>query len=104
MKFFPKKQILVIHGDEFAKDPYPLLKRTERFLGLKPYIGREHVVWVEKKGFYCPMYQNKTRCLPETKGRKHPQISNKTIEKLRDYYRPYNRKFEKMVNHIFEWP
>ena len=104
LDFFPKEQILVIHGEAFVKDPYPILKTAETFLGLRPFIRREHIVWVEKKGFYCPAVGNKAYCLPAGKGRKHPFVNNETIDKLRDYYRPYNRKFEEMVNYRFQWP
>ena len=103
LKFFPKEQILVLNGELFAKDPFPILKEVETFLVLKPFIERKHVVWNEKKNFNCMKPQSKVICLGRNKGRKHPFIANNTLAAIRNYYRPHNRMFEKMVNQTFSW-
>ena len=46
----------------------------------------------------------KTKCLGETKGRKHPHVKTETIEKLRAFYRPHNQNFYQLSKINFGWP
>ena len=100
-QFFPKEQILVLDGEAFAKDPYPILKEVETFLGLKPHIKRRHVAWSNKKQFFCPKPNGKMECMSNNKGRKHPVLSRSTLDTIRDYYRPHNKIFEGLINYTF---
>ena len=43
------------------------------------------------------------RCL-NNKGRTHPKVDNQVISKLRQFYAPFNKHFERMVNMKFNWP
>ena len=103
LKYFSTEQILVLNGEVFAEDPLPILKQVETFLGLKPHIERKHVVWNETKHFYRPKPHDIIKCLPASKGRKHPFVDNITLQAIRNYYKPYNRIFEKMMNQVFSW-
>ena len=42
-------------------------------------------------------------CLGKTKGRPHPEIDAQVLRQLRDFYRPFNRKFYQMTGHDFGW-
>ena len=55
----------MIDGEAFVKDPYPILKRVERFLGLRSYIKREQVVWDDEKKFFVESLTMKS-CVWET--------------------------------------
>ena len=104
LKFFPKEQILVLDGEAFMSNPYPTLKKVERFLGLRDYIREDHFVFSKKKNFFCKRIHDKTICMPSNKGRKHPNVSESVTKKLQDFYRPHNAIFEKMIDHKFSWP
>ena len=103
LKYFSSEQILVLNGDMFTQDPLPILKQVETFLELKPRIERKHVVWNETKHFYCPKPHNRIQCLAASKGRKHPYMDNITLQTIRNYYRPHNQIFEKMLQQKFSW-
>lgn len=43
-------------------------------------------------------------CLNSSKGRPHPQVNKQVISKLRSFYAPFNRHFERLVGMKFNWP
>ena len=101
LQYFPKDQFLLLDGDSLIENPYIEVKKTEKFLNLRPYIQKEHFLFDESKGFYC-MNKNldgKTiECLKENKGRKHPFVSQSVFDKLNEFYKPYNMELFKLVN------
>lgn len=56
------------------------------------------------KQFKDKQTELKTRCLGETKGRKHPRVKAETVEKLRAFYRPHNQLFYQLSKINFGWP
>lgn len=50
---FPLHQMHIIDGDALIRDPYPVLKDVERFLGLLPRLSRDNFYFNVTKGFYC---------------------------------------------------
>lgn len=70
LKDHPEYNLLVLDGDEFAKDPFPSLERVESFLGLPPFFKREHFRFVKEKGFYCAFVPERPdlHCLGHKKG------------------------------------
>ena len=95
----------MIHGEALRNDPFPILKKAEKFLEVASYIRRNHIVWNSTKQFYCPVLGGIiARCLAEEKGRNHPKVSDRVLKTVRDYYRPHNRIFESMLNYSFQWP
>ena len=104
LKYFNKDQILVVDGDLFMKDPYLGCKQVEQFLGLPPFIERDHFVFSHREHFFCKRIKGKAICLGSNKGRKHTVIANQTLDKMRKFYRPHNKIFEKMLNYKFSWP
>ena len=103
LKYFDSKQILVLDGDIFIKDPYTICKQVETFLGLPPFITRQHFVFNEKKNFFCKVVNGKTICMDEKKGRKHKNVSFEDIVKLKEFYKPHNRIIQRMLNYTFSW-
>ncbi|EMP23736.1 Heparan sulfate glucosamine 3-O-sulfotransferase 3A1 [Chelonia mydas] len=58
------------------------------------------------KGFPCLKKaegRSKPHCLGKTKGRTHPNIDREVVQRLREFYRPFNMKFYQMTGHDFGW-
>ena len=105
LKQFPRKQIHFVNGDTLISDPVSALKPIEAFLGLKPYISEANFHYSKTKGFFCYVdsYGVET-CLPKDKGRAHPDIDPKVTRKLIHYFKPYNKRFFKLIGEDFGWP
>lgn len=104
LKSFPIDSILVVNGDELVSDPYSVLIKVEEFLKVPKYFAKEMFYYNETKGFYCwTGSNNSTNCLGSSKGRKHPKVSEETLDKLRNYFRPHIKSFCSMANVSFNW-
>ena len=53
LEVFPQRQILVVDGENFVKDPFESLVQVEAFLGIQHWLSREHFVLNQDTGFYC---------------------------------------------------
>ncbi|CAH1729237.1 unnamed protein product [Chironomus riparius] len=106
LKFFPLKQFLFISGERLISDPAAEIYRVQDFLNLKRVITEKHFYFNSTKGFPC-LLKSESRstphCLGKTKGRIHPVIDEKAIERLNDFYRPFNEKFYQMTFINFGW-
>nr|CBN81640.1 Heparan sulfate glucosamine 3-O-sulfotransferase 3B1 [Dicentrarchus labrax] len=83
-----------------------VLGRVQDFLGLKRIITDKHFYFNQTKGFPCLKKaegSSKPHCLGKTKGRTHPNIDPEVVQRLRDFYRPFNMKFYQMTGHNFGW-
>ncbi|KAG8128946.1 hypothetical protein E2320_015649 [Naja naja] len=104
--YFPLGQILFVSGERLISDPAGELGRVQDFLGLKRIITDKHFYFNKTKGFPCLKKaegSSKPHCLGKTKGRTHPDIDQKVIQRLREFYRPFNMKFYQMTGHDFGW-
>ena len=64
LEYFPFKQIHIVNGEEFIRNPINELKKLEKFLGLTSYFTEQNFIFDSNKGFYClNNKQNKTECL-----------------------------------------
>jgi len=43
------------------------------------------------------------RCLDESKGRAHTDVSVEAVETLRNHFRPHNKRLYQMVGREFGW-
>lgn len=103
---FPRSSIHVVSGENLIKDPAAELCRVQEFLGLRRVITEKHFFFNVTKGFPCLVKREKSgrpHCLGSSKGRSHPEVSRETYNILRDFYRPFNYKFYKMVGQNFRW-
>ncbi|XP_043941076.1 heparan sulfate glucosamine 3-O-sulfotransferase 3B1-like [Protopterus annectens] len=106
LQYFPMDQILFVSGERLIVDPAGELGRVQDFLGLKRIITDKHFYFNQTKGFPCLKKSegsSKPHCLGKTKGRTHPNINPEVIQRLRDFYRPFNMKFYQMTGHSFGW-
>ncbi|XP_076007590.1 heparan sulfate glucosamine 3-O-sulfotransferase 3A1-like [Genypterus blacodes] len=106
LQYFPMEQILFVSGERLISDPAGELGRVQDFLGLKRIITDKHFYFNQTKGFPCLKKaegSSKPHCLGKTKGRTHPNIDPEVVQRLRDFYRPFNMKFYQMTGRGFGW-
>ncbi|XP_021506402.2 heparan sulfate glucosamine 3-O-sulfotransferase 3B1 [Meriones unguiculatus] len=106
LRHFPLRQMLFVSGERLVSDPAGELRRVQDFLGLKRIITDKHFYFNQTKGFPCLKKaegSGKPHCLGKTKGRAHPAIAREVLRQLRDFYRPFNRKFYQMTGRDFGW-
>lgn len=96
-------KIHVVDGDNFVKNPAQELQKTEKFLGLEPFISEKHFVFNPEKMFYCLSAEGSEACMMKDKGRPHPVMSNATRKRLQDYFRPFNEKLFETLGRNFSW-
>ena len=111
LKHFPRDQIHIVDGDTLIHDPGTELTKVQQFLNIEVLINRSDFVFNSSKRFYClmnrPEFKSGTHrdtiCLGPSKGRKHPNISQKTLQAMRDFYRPYNQELYQLTGLEFGW-
>ncbi|XP_046566832.1 heparan sulfate glucosamine 3-O-sulfotransferase 1-like [Haliotis rubra] len=104
LHFFPLKQIHIIDGDNLRVRPWAEIHKVESYLGLEHKIGKNRFVFNTTRGVFCTLTEEgEERCLAHGKGRKHPNISEVVMHKLRAFFRPYNEKFFRIIKRRFQW-
>jgi hypothetical protein len=82
LRFFRREQLMIIGTEELRAKPNQIHAEVQQFLGLKPHsvdVSRDH-----KVAQYEPM-------------------SERTRERLEDYFAPYNRKLYDLVGRNLGW-
>ncbi|KAF3851413.1 hypothetical protein F7725_013185, partial [Dissostichus mawsoni] len=103
LEVFPREQIHVVDGDALIRDPFPELRKAERFLDLPPRISPDNFYYNTTKGFYCLLSAGHDKCLDESKGRPHAPLSTQAFQKLCRYFRKPNKMFFEMIGRSFSW-
>ncbi|XP_052498289.1 heparan sulfate glucosamine 3-O-sulfotransferase 1 [Budorcas taxicolor] len=103
LRFFPLRRIHIVDGDRLIRDPFPEIQKVERFLRLSPQINASNFYFNKTKGFYCLRDGGRDRCLHESKGRAHPQVDPRLLNKLHEYFHEPNKKFFELVGRTFDW-
>ncbi|XP_006884588.1 PREDICTED: heparan sulfate glucosamine 3-O-sulfotransferase 1-like [Elephantulus edwardii] len=103
LRFFPLRHIHIVDGDQLIRDPFPEIQKVERFLKLPPQIHASNFYFNKTKGFYCLRDSGRDRCLHESKGRAHPHVDPKLLQKLHEYFHEPNKKFFELVGRTFDW-
>lgn len=107
LRYFPRRQLHFVSGELLIKDPAGEMAKVQDFLGIRRIITENHFYFNETKGFPCLKKSERNgspKCLGRTKGRAHPNIDPAAVQRLRDFYRPFNAKFYLMTGINFEWP
>jgi len=108
-KHFRRDRIHFVSGERLVSDPASTVAEVQRFLGLRPAItGLNFRSSAFKPGFPCLVRNPETtksvvRCLGKTKGRRHPDVDERAVERLREFFRPHNEKLYRMTGVDFEW-
>ncbi|XP_040918815.1 heparan sulfate glucosamine 3-O-sulfotransferase 6-like [Toxotes jaculatrix] len=106
LQHFPLSHFLFVSGERLVTDPAGEMGRVQDFLGLKRVVSDKHFYFNQTKGFPClkkPEGSSRPRCLGKSKGRPHPQIPSEVLQRLRDFYRPFNHRFYQMSGQDFGW-
>ncbi|KAM9237483.1 heparan sulfate glucosamine 3-O-sulfotransferase 1 isoform 1-T3 [Dugong dugon] len=103
LRFFPLHHIHIVDGDQLIRDPFSEIQKVERFLKLSPQIHPSNFYFNKTKGFYCLRDSGRDRCLHESKGRAHPHVDPKLLNKLHEYFHEPNKKFFELVGRTFDW-
>ncbi|XP_070778831.1 heparan sulfate glucosamine 3-O-sulfotransferase 6-like [Enoplosus armatus] len=106
LQHFPLSHFLFVSGERLVSDPAGEMGRVQDFLGLKRVVSDKHFYFNQTKGFPClkkPEGSSRPRCLGKSKGRPHPQIPLEVLQRLRDFYRPFNHHFYQMTGQDFGW-
>ncbi|XP_047569657.1 heparan sulfate glucosamine 3-O-sulfotransferase 6 [Lutra lutra] len=106
LRFFPLSRFLFVSGERLVSDPAGELGRVQDFLGLRRVVTDKHFYFNATKGFPClkkAQGSGRPRCLGKSKGRPHPRVPSAVVQRLRDFYRPFNRKFYQMTGQDFGW-
>ncbi|XP_068193763.1 heparan sulfate glucosamine 3-O-sulfotransferase 3B1a [Antennarius striatus] len=106
LQYFPPAQLLFVSGERLISDPAAEMARAQDFLGLRRMVTEKNFPFDPEKGFHClqkPEEDSKPHCLGKSKGRTHPYIDPEVVQRLKDFYKPFNRKFYEMTGHDFGW-
>lgn len=106
LQYFPLSQLLFVSGERLIADPVTEMTRVQDFLGIKRVICEKHFYFNATKGFPCLLKSEERatpHCLGKNKGRSHPHIEPVAIERLRDFYRPFNQRFYQLTGMDFGW-
>ncbi|XP_078691434.1 heparan sulfate glucosamine 3-O-sulfotransferase 6-like [Branchiostoma floridae x Branchiostoma belcheri] len=107
LQYFPLSQFMFVSGEELISNPGKEMGLVQNFLGIKKVVSEKHFYFNQTKGFPCLKKKegsSSPHCLGRTKGRAHPDIEPNVIQRLRDFYRPFNMKFYQMTGRNFNWP
>ncbi|XP_047694587.1 heparan sulfate glucosamine 3-O-sulfotransferase 6 isoform X2 [Prionailurus viverrinus] len=106
LRLFPLSRFLFVSGERLVSDPAGEVGRVQDFLGLKRVVTDKHFYFNATKGFPClkkAQGGSRPRCLGKSKGRPHPRVPEAVVRRLRDFYRPFNRRFYQMTGQDFGW-
>ncbi len=102
-RYFSSNQILILESSDFVKNPVPVLNKVERFIGVPSLITQEHVVFVQKRGFYCKKPANTSICLSGSKEQHYPYVRGNVIDKLQQVFKEQDEKLSQMLGRTFSW-
>ena len=104
LEYFKMEQTHIVNGDNFKVNPAEELNKIEEFLGLRQYITQDFFTYNSDKGFFCLNVPGGPKgCMAPRKGRQHSEISPDLIEKLKQFFKPYNEEFYSITGQSFDW-
>lgn len=104
LRTFPRNQMHIVDGDNLIDDPFSEIQKIEDFLGLDHRVLKKNFYYNDTKGFFCVRNETADKCLNDSKGRKHPDVSPEVVKTLRKFYDPHNRHFFRQAGLTFNWP
>lgn len=108
LKYFSLEQIHIVDGDALIGNPANELAKTEDFLEIGSYFTEGMFYFNSTKGFYCwkkldESSHTVSSCLGSAKGHTLPQLSNSTVHRLTEYFKPHNERFFSQIQRRFSW-
>ncbi|XP_070535311.1 heparan sulfate glucosamine 3-O-sulfotransferase 3A1-like [Ptychodera flava] len=102
LEYFPRKQMHFMDGDNFRNDPADELRKLETFLGVEHHFRKEHFYFDSSKQNHCVAFP-KNFCMPSAKGRHHPVVADWALQKLCEFYKPYDNALTNLLRQRFTW-
>ena len=104
LNYFNLDQIHIVDADNFKLNPTEELNKIEKFLGIRQYFTQNSFYYNKDKGFYClNLLGGSAGCMNKGKGREHRKVSRDVIDKLKEFYKPYNEDFFDIIGRRFDW-
>ncbi|XP_050403023.1 heparan sulfate glucosamine 3-O-sulfotransferase 5 isoform X2 [Patella vulgata] len=104
LRYFSMDQIIIVDGDKLSKAPWREIHKVESFLNIGHVVNKDKFIFNQTRGFYCIRNEDQSeKCLSRSKGRKHPDIQPWIVNKLKEFFHPFNEKFFKMLDRRFDW-
>ncbi len=112
LKYFDLQQFHFVSGENLIKKPWEELYHVQKFLNISVSVTKQHFWFNKTKKFYClvakkrkdrTFVDNKSQCLGQSKGRKHPFVKEETLLALQKFFKPFNERFYDMVGRDFGW-
>nr|CAI5842620.1 unnamed protein product [Callosobruchus analis] len=101
MTYFPPQSIHIIDGEELKNNPVEVMNELQKFLKITPFFNySEHLRFDPKKGFYCQVKGDHTKCLGRSKGRHYPPMEENSLKHLQRYYLSHNTALVKLFKKI----
>ncbi|KAK6055532.1 hypothetical protein COOONC_06963 [Cooperia oncophora] len=99
-----KSGLLLKKGTSSMPKPHFLqvLMELADKLGLPEYDFNSRIRFSSSKGFFCQVYNEKTKCLGRGKGRAYPPMSPELWSRLNNIFLPDNTALHKFLvkNHL----
>ena len=90
LQVFGQEQMCFVDGDRFIIDPYEVMQDLEQCMELRLFFSRDNFIRKEEHRFYCFVAGGREVCMKKRKGRRHPDIPQGTLTKLRKFFHPWN--------------
>ncbi|XP_065336089.1 bifunctional heparan sulfate N-deacetylase/N-sulfotransferase isoform X1 [Cloeon dipterum] len=102
LTYYSSSQLFIIDGEELRTAPVDVMNSVQKFLKITPpFDYATHLRFDKKKGFYCQIInEDKTKCLGRSKGRKYPQMDERSLKLLQRYYLSHNTALVKLLKRL----
>ncbi len=102
LNYFPLTSFLVIDGNRFTANPFPELKKIEKFLELEPMITEGQIFRNKTSGFFCLRKKGGPKCILQ-KGIKHFDLPDDSMRCLSAFFKPFNEELSLLAKQNFSW-
>ena len=99
-EYFPMQQFLVQSIEDLENNPIGTLRKAEEFLGVNQQVKQSDFIFDVNNMKMCPV-DPRLKCISQKVDTK--DIEPRTIEKIRKFYEPYNKKFFEGISKSFDW-
>lgn len=108
LDYFDLEQIHIVDGDALIKNPVSELEKVGDFLEVDSFFREDMFYFNATKGFYCWRKRDDRGhaspvCLGSAKGHAPPPLSNRTVQRLSEFFEPHNERFFAQIRRRFNW-
>ncbi|XP_065215137.1 bifunctional heparan sulfate N-deacetylase/N-sulfotransferase [Planococcus citri] len=101
LSFYVPQQLHIIDGDMLKINPVLVMDQVQKFLKITPlYDYSKYLRFDTRKGFYCQVLGNHTKCLGKGKGRLYERMEEKSLKFLQRYYLSHNTALVKLLKRL----